>query len=187
MNKKELQKIIKLGEALLNAIGQRDYRSTSKIQVYIFNDRVEIINPGGLVSGLKKEDLGKISRPRNPLLFNRMDLVKQIGSGILRINNALAGYGMSSPDIESDNDWYYIVFKRSESVKDDVKTDGFDKAIDQNATVNLTSIQKDIIKQVQNNPNITYNILVDLLKRNRTTIYRNMEKLKQVNILERIG
>jgi len=83
------------------------------------------------------------------------------------------------------------VFKRFESVKDDIKTDGLDKAIDQNATVNatvnLTAIQKDIIKQVQDNPNVTYNILADLLKRNRTTIYRNMEKLKQVNILERIG
>jgi len=187
-----------LREALLNAIGHRDYRSTSNIQVYIFNDRVEIINPGGLVSGLKKEDLGKISRPRNPLLFNlmyRMDLVEQIGSGILRINNALAGYGMSPPDIESDNAWYCIVFKRSEPVKDDVKTDGFDKAPDQNATVNATvnatlnatAIQKDIIKQLQDNPNITYNILADLLKKNRATIHRNIQKLKQMNILERIG
>ncbi|MBW1767517.1 MAG: winged helix-turn-helix transcriptional regulator, partial [Deltaproteobacteria bacterium] len=121
-----------------------------------------------------------------------MDLVEQIGSGILRINNALAGYGMSPPDIESDDAWYCIVFKRSESAKNGVKTDGFDKASNQdadvnatvNATVKLTAIQKNIIKQVQDNPNVTYNILADLLKKNRTTIYRNMEKLKQVNILE---
>jgi len=49
------------------------------------------------------------------------------------------------------------------------------------ATVNLTAIQKDIIKQVQDNPNVTYNILADLLKRNRTTIYRPMRFKKIIH------
>jgi ATP-dependent DNA helicase RecG len=78
---------------------------------------VEIVNPGNLVSGLKKGDLGKVGRPRNPLLFNlmcRMNLVEQIGSGILRINKALAEYHMP-PVIETDNDWYSMVFKRAVS------------------------------------------------------------------------
>jgi len=44
-----------LREAVLNAIAHRDYRSTSNIQVHIFQDRVEIINPGGLVPGLSKQ------------------------------------------------------------------------------------------------------------------------------------
>lgn len=35
-----------LREALLNAIGHRDYRSTSYIQVHIFQDRVETIEKG---------------------------------------------------------------------------------------------------------------------------------------------
>lgn len=44
-----------LREAVLNAIAHRDYRSTANIQVCIFSDRVEIVNPGGLVGGLKKK------------------------------------------------------------------------------------------------------------------------------------
>ncbi|MCP4216267.1 MAG: hypothetical protein GY765_16585, partial [bacterium] len=36
-----------LREAVLNAVAHRDYRATANIQVYIFNDRVEIVNPGG--------------------------------------------------------------------------------------------------------------------------------------------
>lgn len=59
-----------LREALLNAIGHRDYRSTAYIQVHIFQDSVEILNPGGLVSGLKLKDLGRVSRPRNLFLFS---------------------------------------------------------------------------------------------------------------------
>jgi ATP-dependent DNA helicase RecG len=58
-----------LREALINALAHRDYRSPANIQVYIFSDRVEIVNPGGLTGGLAVTDLGKRSAPRNPLLF----------------------------------------------------------------------------------------------------------------------
>jgi len=84
-----------LREAVLNALVHRDYRSTSCVQIHISLDRVEIINPGGLVPGLKMKDLGRVSRPRNVLLFSlleRMDLVEKVGSGIKRIRAAVKGY-----------------------------------------------------------------------------------------------
>jgi hypothetical protein len=73
-------------EALINAMAHRDYRKPGDLQVHIFQDRVEIINPGGLVGGMTIEKLGTVSLPRNPLLFgmmHRMGLVdqKSIGSG----------------------------------------------------------------------------------------------------------
>jgi len=104
-----------LREALLNAIGHRDYRSTSNIQVNIYRDRVEIWNPGGLVSGLRLKDLGHVSRPRNLLLFSlmaRMNLVEHIGSGVKRIREALKGYGMKPPLIQAEGDWFSITFMR---------------------------------------------------------------------------
>ena len=104
-----------LREALLNAIAHRDYRSTAYIQVHIFRDRVEILNPGGLVSGLKLKDLGRFSRPRNLLLFSlmaRMDLVEHIGSGIKRIREALHAYNPKPPIIEADGIWFSITFQR---------------------------------------------------------------------------
>jgi len=42
----------------------------NNVQIYIFQDRVEIVNPGGLLAGMIKADLGKKSIPRNPLLFS---------------------------------------------------------------------------------------------------------------------
>jgi len=104
-----------LREALLNAIGHRDYRSTAYIQVHIFQDSVEILNPGGLVSGLKLKDLGRVSRPRNLFLFSlmaRMNLVEHIGSGIKRIREAIRAYELEPPVIEADGDWFSITFKR---------------------------------------------------------------------------
>ena len=104
-----------LREALLNAIGHRDYRSTSYIQAHIFQDRVAIVSPGGLVSGLKLKDLGRVSRPRNLLLFSlmaRMNLVEHIGSGIKRIRKALHDYNLEPPLIEADESWFSITFRR---------------------------------------------------------------------------
>ena len=57
-----------LREAVVNAIAHRNYRSTANVQVYIFQDRVEVVTPGGLPAGMREEDLGSKSVPRNPLL-----------------------------------------------------------------------------------------------------------------------
>ncbi len=104
-----------LREALVNAMAHRDYRSTSNIQVNIYKDRLKIWSPGGLVSGLKLKDLGHVSRPRNLLLFSlmaRMNLVENIGSGIKRIRDAVAAYGLKPPFIQAEDDWFSITFMR---------------------------------------------------------------------------
>jgi len=65
--------------------------------VEIYDDRVEITNPGGLVSAIKKSEFGKKSVSRNPLLFNlfkRVDLVEKVGSGISRMRMAMRKAGL---------------------------------------------------------------------------------------------
>ncbi|MFN2355236.1 MAG: ATP-binding protein [Desulfopila sp.] len=109
-----------LREALLNAMGHRDYRKSGDLQVHIFQDRVEIVNPGGLVGGLTLETLGTRSIPRNPLLFgmmHRMNLVEKVGSGLLRIRQMCEAYPCPPPRIEADADWYRIIFSRIEAEK----------------------------------------------------------------------
>ncbi|MGA7279754.1 MAG: ATP-binding protein [Desulfocapsaceae bacterium] len=96
-------------------MGHRDYRKPGDLQVHIFQDRVEIVNPGGLVGGLTLETLGTRSIPRNPLLFgmmHRMNLVEKVGSGLLRIRQMCEAYPCPPPRIEADADWYRIIFSR---------------------------------------------------------------------------
>ena len=104
-----------LREALVNAIAHRDYRSTANVQVHIFHDRLEIVTPGGLPAGMREEDLGLKSVPRNPLLFGmfyRMGLVEQIGSGIRRIRQMCRDYGVVEPVIEVSENWVTTTFTR---------------------------------------------------------------------------
>ena len=106
-----------LREAVVNAIAHRNYRSTANVQVYIFQDRVEIVTPGGLPAGMREEDLGSKSVPRNPLLFSmlyRMKLVEQIGSGIRRIHDACQEHGVAEPSFQVSPDWLTVTFPRQQ-------------------------------------------------------------------------
>ncbi len=59
------------------------------IRLLIFNDRIEIINPGSLYGGLKIDDIKLgVSRQRNPLMAGfaaRTMIYRGLGSGIKRV------------------------------------------------------------------------------------------------------
>lgn len=80
-------------EAIANALIHRVWDLNAQIRVLMFNDRVEVISPGGLPSGITKENYlaGKISVLRNPILSNvfyRLNIVEIFGTGVLRIIQA---------------------------------------------------------------------------------------------------
>jgi ATP-dependent DNA helicase RecG len=115
-----------LREALVNAIAHRDYRSSANVQLYIFYDRLEIVTPGGLPAGMREEDLGVKSVPRNPLLFGmfyRMGMVEQVGSGIKRIREMCRDYGVAEPVIEVSDNWVTTTFKRPNGQVEDQVAD----------------------------------------------------------------
>jgi len=58
-----------LTELLVNALIHRDYLINSSIKVFIFHNRVEIINPGKLTNSLTVEKIKNgLSIHRNPIL-----------------------------------------------------------------------------------------------------------------------
>ena len=104
-----------LREAIVNAMAHRDYNEKgANVQIDIFDDRVEISNPGGLVPAIKREDFGKKSLSRNPLLFSLFksaDLVEKIGSGIGRMRNAMKKAGLPAPKFEFSS-FFTVTFQR---------------------------------------------------------------------------
>ncbi|MCL1951918.1 MAG: putative DNA binding domain-containing protein [Oscillospiraceae bacterium] len=78
-----------LREAMLNAIVHRDYAFSGSIIVNIYDDRMEFVSLGGLVPGLRTEDLFLgVSQPRNEKLANvfyRLRHIEAYGTGLRRI------------------------------------------------------------------------------------------------------
>lgn len=77
-------------EAVANALVHRTWDVNAQIKVSMFDDRIEIISPGGLPDGLSKEEYlaGQISILRNPIIagvFFRLGLIEQFGTGVQRI------------------------------------------------------------------------------------------------------
>lgn len=77
-------------EALANALCHRLWDINADIKISFFEDRIEISSPGGLPSGISKEEYlnGQISILRNPILAGvlfRLNFMEKFGTGILRI------------------------------------------------------------------------------------------------------
>ena len=102
-------------EGVVNALIHRNYMEIgSEVHIDMFDDRIEIYSPGGMVSGISLEgkDLLKIpSKRRNPILadiFSRLKYMERRGSGFKKI---LADYEgqvefdeSKMPVFEADND-----------------------------------------------------------------------------------
>lgn len=79
-------------EGIVNALIHRSYMEIgSEVHIDMFDDRIEIYSPGGMVSGISLEgkDLFKIpSKRRNPILadiFSRLKYMERRGSGFKKI------------------------------------------------------------------------------------------------------
>jgi len=92
-------------EAIINAVVHADYgQRGAPIRISIFDDRLEVENPGLLPFGLTVEDLRHgISKLRNRVIgrvFHELGLIEQWGSGIQRMTAACREAGLAAPQLE---------------------------------------------------------------------------------------
>ncbi len=102
-------------EALINALCHRDYTSAAHSQIRLYDDRLEIWNPGNLPSPLTPELLLEEhdSIPRNRKIaeaFFYMGLIERWGSGTLRMAAELETAGMPAPKFDSKLGRFQVVF-----------------------------------------------------------------------------
>ncbi|MDE2058253.1 MAG: putative DNA binding domain-containing protein [candidate division NC10 bacterium] len=108
-----------LREAVVNAICHRDYASSANVQIRIFDDRLEVWNPGELPEGMTVEDLRRQheSKPRNKLIANAFFLIKyieQFGTGIQRILDDCHAQHLPEPNFEVQGHTFRAVFSPGE-------------------------------------------------------------------------
>lgn len=164
-------------EAIINALSHRDYyEQGAVITIEMFDDRVEISNPGGLLLGVVK-DFGHKSMSRNPLvfsLFTRMHLVERIASGIPRMREAMKEANLSEPFFHTDGMFTVTFYRPRQKVK---------KASEK--TSEKTS--EKILQLIRNNPEITIDELAEQLNRSTRSIEMQLQKLKENKKIIRIG
>ena len=104
-------------EAIINSYCHRDYRSSQNNAIMVFNNRVEIYNPGKFPDGLVPEDFIKgseLSIKRNPMLAQLMYYVKDIesfGTGLKRISDTCEATGVKV-EFEMRKLGFAVVFYR---------------------------------------------------------------------------
>ena len=130
-DRKKMEKIPEAAfrEAIANALIHRVWDVDSQIRVSMFDDRIEIVSPGGLPSGITAEEYlsGKLSDLRNRNLANvfyRLGFVETFGTGITRIKQ-LYEEGLIKPDFEVSENAIKImlpIFEKNANLTEDEKT-----------------------------------------------------------------
>lgn len=98
---------VALREALANAVCHRDYSvAGGAVSLAIYDDRLEISNPGRLPSGMTVEDLSRphASTAQNPLIAQvlyRRGIIEQWGRGTLKILELTQRAGLAPTEFEA--------------------------------------------------------------------------------------
>lgn len=116
-------------EGLINALCHRDYdNSSGSVSLAIFDDRVEIENPGRLPNGLTIETIKQThdSYPPNSDIADVLYKTKYLdswGSGVRRMIDACKAEGVNEPEYELRPGGVALIFIRPDNSGNDTQND----------------------------------------------------------------
>lgn len=160
-------------EAVANALIHRTWDMNAAILVRMFKSRIEIVSPGGLVSGITKEDYleGKISSLRNPIVANvffRLGIIEMMGTGIKRIKNAYRDFPVK-PDFDVTENTISVVLPVCD-------------AAETNLSVEESKILESLKKRILSRSEIE-----ELTGMNKSKVIRELNKLVEKNLIKKSG
>ena len=176
-------------ELIVNAIMNCSYIQASNIQVAIYDDRLEITSPGGLLPGvtidLMKEGFSKIRNRSLANAFAYMNLVEAWGSGIPKLMQAMKEYGLREPEFIDMEVAFRINLYRGQNVVNDLNRDLNDLNHDLvDPKVDLETRLEEVIRK---SPELTYKSLGEILAVSAATVKRTMAKMQQEGKIIREG
>jgi ATP-dependent DNA helicase RecG len=193
-----------LREALINAFCHRDYHDPDEVRIAVFQDRVEIRNPGKLFGGLTIEQLrkGNVSARRNPLiadLLRRIQMIEGWGRGMpLILDNEpktrfeeVAHLFITSfprPSFEpdyamqaaADNGEKATLSSPATTITTTTKTTT-------TTTTELLTVEENILAFISQNPGITLKDLAAKLKLTKDGVRYHTGNLQKRGLLRRSG
>ncbi|HVE44542.1 MAG TPA: helix-turn-helix domain-containing protein [Gammaproteobacteria bacterium] len=160
---------VAIREAVINAVAHADYAQRgAPIRVAIFDDRIEIENPGLLPFSLTIDDLHQgVSKLRNPVIgriFHELKLIERWGSGISRMIKACSEAGLAQPKLEEIGTHFRVTIYTQQRHASTFKPDKTDQNILSLLRKNNGFSTKEIAEHIGLSTRATRTRLVKLLK-----------------------
>ena len=102
-------------EALVNAIAHRDYSNEGAgIEIYVFDDRIEVKNPGSLLSSVRIEDIRAMRgahESRNSFVartLRELGYMRELGEGMRRIFELMISNELAPPEIKTQENTFIL-------------------------------------------------------------------------------
>ena len=165
-------------EAVINSVMHKNYFEHGHNNILkFFPDRIQIEN---IWIKPKSFILGKTVYRRNRIiadLFSKIHFGEKIGSGVERMKLYCKKEKAPFPEIRFTDTHFYVVFKPSRAYIE--RAEGLAEG--------LAETQKKIISLISKNKKISRAELAKKIEISQTAIYKNIARLKQKNLLRRIG
>ena len=174
-------------EAICNAVFHRNYLEPSEVYVALYDDRLEITSPGGLVRDMTIEQAEHgYSKIRNDGLALALSYMKEVegwGGGVARYFTDWTAAGLPRPKLEETPGFFKVVFERKKKSNETIN-ETISETI--NETVNET-IKSTLISLIASNPGVGGVALVKLVGKSRATVMRELAALKQQELIVYCG
>ena len=174
-------------EALVNALVHRDYMiQGSEIHVDMYDDRLEIVSPGGMPDGKRIQDLNIDDIPsirRNPIicdLFSRLKLMERRGSGLRKIIDQYPEDAV--PSFHSTEQSFVVTLKNLNYAK--LSTPHGDEVGVDNGDENKINL---ILNAISEDPKITQKNMAIKTGLSKRTVSREIRELRDTGVIRRIG
>lgn len=173
-------------ETLNNALAHRDYFSNAEIHLSIYDDRLEVWNPGELPPPLTPEDLKRKHKsiPRNKLLADKLFLIKYIeewGRGTNRIVEEMKQNKLPEPEFKNYSGGFEVtLFGPGKSFEEKIEKEKLH-------ILEINERQKKAIEYLKTNNIISTKVYMRLNKVSDKTAFLELNDLLKKNILIKEG
>lgn len=197
-------------EVICNAIIHRNYQELgSEIHIDMYDDRMEVYSPGGMIDGRLIQQLNPLSVPskrRNPLLadfFSRLDLMERRGSGIKKIlgeyNRFESLKEYRAPEFNSNATEFYVTLWNlnygTDVVKDvandtsNVVKDVVKDVVKESAqfTKEFVKARRLIFRYISQDPEINATQMAEKMNVSLRQMQRYLKQLSDLNLIARKG
>lgn len=158
--------------------------------VEIYDDKVSIVSPGSVPKGITKENFGKKSVARNPIiadLLRRTHYIERIGTGIGRMRDLMKDAGLKEPEFIYDDYFFDANFQRPSYYDENYGTYDLSKNNKNNLKQNLNKTQVKILELIRKNLEITQKEMAEKIGLSESAIKKNISILQDKEIILRKG